>query len=67
MSAAFDLIVAGGTVVSHAGTAVGDIGIRAGRFAAIGDLGAASSAERFDARGLHVLPAGKWRDRCLRY
>jgi dihydroorotase len=56
MSASFDLIVAGGTVVSHAGTALADLGIRAGRFAAIGDLGAAASAERFDARGLHVLP-----------
>jgi dihydroorotase len=56
MSATYDLIVSGGTVVGHAGTAIGDIGIRAGRFAAIGDLSDDLSAERIDARGLHVLP-----------
>ncbi len=54
--APFDLVVRGGTVVSHAGTAVTDVGIRDGRFAAIGDLGDAPAAEVFAARGLHVLP-----------
>ena len=33
-----------------------DIGIRGGRFAAIGDLARASAAEVIDCRGLHVLP-----------
>jgi len=52
----YDLIISGGTVVNHAGRALTDVGIRAGRFAAIGDLRTAKTAERFDARGLTVLP-----------
>jgi dihydroorotase len=52
----FDFIVSGGEVVSHAGRAVFDIGIRDGRFAAFGDLGRADAAERLDATGLTVLP-----------
>ena len=52
----YDLIIRGGTVVGYAGTAIADIGITAGRFAAIGSLGSASAAESIDARGLHVLP-----------
>ena len=53
---AFDLVVRGGTVVNHAGRALTDVGIRNGVVAAIGDLGAVSAAEIFDARGLTVLP-----------
>lgn len=52
----FDLIVRGGEVVSHAGRGVADVGIRNGRFAAIGDLATAGAGEVIDARGLHVLP-----------
>ena len=52
----YDLIVRGGTVVSHAGTGLGDIGVRGGEIAAIGDLAQASAGEVFDAKGLHVLP-----------
>jgi len=52
----FDLIVRGGEVVSHAGRARADIGVRAGRFAAIGDLAQASAGETFDAAGLTVIP-----------
>lgn len=52
----YDLIISGGTVVNHAGRAETDIGIRAGRFAAIGDLRNAKTAARFDARGLTILP-----------
>ncbi|MBM3572502.1 MAG: dihydroorotase [Alphaproteobacteria bacterium] len=52
----FDLLVRGGTAVTPAGTAAADIGITAGRIAAIGDLARASAAEIFDAAGLHVLP-----------
>ena len=56
MSATFDVIVAGGTLVNHAGEGAGDVGIRDGRIAAIGDLGQADAAQRVDATGLHVLP-----------
>ncbi|MEQ1617265.1 MAG: dihydroorotase [Terricaulis sp.] len=52
----YDLIVRGGNIVSHAGQGLGDIGVRDGRIAAIGDLGQASAGEVFDAKGLHVLP-----------
>jgi dihydroorotase len=52
----FDLVISGGTVVNHAGRAQADVGIRGGRFAAIGSLGSAAARERVDARGLHVLP-----------
>jgi dihydroorotase len=53
---AFDLIVRGGTLVNHAGEGSGDIGVKDGRIAAIGDLRTASAGEVFDAAGLHVLP-----------
>ncbi|HEV2363855.1 MAG TPA: dihydroorotase [Caulobacteraceae bacterium] len=56
MPETFDLIVRGGEVVSHAGRGRADIGARAGRIAAIGDLSQASAAETLDARGLTVLP-----------
>jgi dihydroorotase len=53
---AFDLIVRGGTIVSHAGEGLGDIGVRAGRIARIGDLSLSSAGRVLDAAGLHVLP-----------
>ena len=56
MAETFDLILAGGTVVNQDGAGQRDIGVRQGRIAHIGDLGAASAAERVDCRGLHVLP-----------
>jgi dihydroorotase len=56
MSDTFDLVLRGGTVVNHDGEGVRDIGVRAGRIAAIGQLSAAKAAETFDAKGLHVLP-----------
>ncbi|MGI9168890.1 MAG: dihydroorotase [Caulobacteraceae bacterium] len=56
MPETFDLIVRGGEVVNHAGRGLADIGVRDGRFAAIGDLGGASAGETIDARGLAVLP-----------
>ncbi|MBX3485831.1 dihydroorotase [Phenylobacterium sp.] len=52
----YDLIVRGGDVVNHAGRGPADIGIRDGKFAAIGDLGQASAGEVFDATGLTVMP-----------
>ncbi|KIZ44976.1 MULTISPECIES: dihydroorotase [Rhodopseudomonas] len=52
----FDTILKSGTIVNQDGEGVGDIGIKAGRIAALGALGAASAAETIDCRGLHILP-----------
>jgi dihydroorotase len=56
VSETFDLIVRGGEVVNHAGRGFTDIGIRGGKFAAVGDLSRASAGEVFDAAGLTVMP-----------
>jgi dihydroorotase len=56
MTAAFDLIVRGATVVSHDGIGKADIGVRDERIAHIGDLATADAGEVIDAAGLHVLP-----------
>jgi len=55
MTEGFDLIVRGGVAATPNGIAPADIGVRAGRIAAIGTV-AGSAAEEIDARGLHVLP-----------
>ena len=52
----YDLILKGGTVVNHDGEGTRDIGIRAGKFAAIGDLSRASAGEVIECKGLHLLP-----------
>lgn len=56
MDQPFDLILAGGTVVNQDGEHRTDLGIRAGRVAALGDLSGAAAAERRDCTGLHLLP-----------
>src|SRR5688572_22175515 len=56
MAETYDLIVAGGECFTTAGLARADIGVRNGRVVTIGDLSTASAGERFDARGLTVLP-----------
>ena len=56
MADTYDLILKGGTVVNQDGVAARDLGIRAGRFAAIGDLSRASAGEVIDCHGLHLLP-----------
>ncbi len=56
MTKIYDLVVANGTVVNHDGVWHGDIGIRDGKIAALGAIGAAAGAQVLDARGLHVLP-----------
>jgi dihydroorotase len=56
MATTYDLILRGGTVVNHEGEGPRDVGVRAGRIAAIGDLGAASAGSVVDCRGLHILP-----------
>ncbi|MBN8524957.1 MAG: dihydroorotase [Planctomycetes bacterium] len=52
----FDLLVRNGIVVTPWGVGAADIGVRAGRFAALGGLSAATADATIDARGLHVLP-----------
>jgi dihydroorotase len=56
MAETYDLILKGGTVVNQDGEGLRDLGIRAGKFTAIGDLSRASAAEVVDCRGLHLLP-----------
>ncbi|HWK95365.1 MAG TPA: dihydroorotase [Pseudolabrys sp.] len=56
MAETFDLVLKGGTVVNQDGEGIRDVGIRAGRFAAIGELARASAGEVIDCSGLHVLP-----------
>jgi len=57
MSGKYDLLVRGGTVVTEAGPAARDVGIRDGRIAAIGDL-PGDALESIDATGRLVLPGG---------
>ncbi|MDE0781011.1 MAG: dihydroorotase [Alphaproteobacteria bacterium] len=52
----FDLLIKSGTLVSHAGTGVADIGMRGGRIVAIGNLDSDRAANVVDATGLHILP-----------
>ncbi len=56
MTQTFDLVLRQGTVLTPSGRVVTDIGVRAGRIVALGDLGDAAAASIFDARNLHVLP-----------
>src|SRR6187431_2861802 len=56
MADTYDLILKGGTVVNHDGEGMRDLGVRGGRFQAIGDLSRASGGEVIDCRGLHLLP-----------
>ena len=56
MDQPFDLLLTGGTVVNQDGAHRADLGIRAGRVAALGDLASASAGERRDSTGLHLLP-----------
>jgi dihydroorotase len=52
----FDLVVRGGTCVSHRGVGRADVGIRNGRIAEIGDLARADAGEVLEVDGCHVLP-----------
>ncbi|MBM3512924.1 MAG: dihydroorotase [Alphaproteobacteria bacterium] len=56
MTQTYDLIVKGGQVFTPGGLVACDVGIRAWRFAALGDLRTASAGSVFDAKGLTVLP-----------
>lgn len=52
----YDVIFRGGTLVNQDGTGKADVGVIAGRIAAIGDLARASAGQVVDVTGLHVLP-----------
>ncbi len=56
MTETFDTIFKNGMVVNQDGVALRDVGVRAGRIAAIGSLAAHSAGEIIDCTGLHVLP-----------
>ena len=56
MADRYDLILKGGIVVNHDGEGPRDLGIRAGRIAAIDGLSRASAGEVIDCKGLHLLP-----------
>jgi N-acyl-D-amino-acid deacylase len=54
----FDIVISGGHIVDGTGSPwySGDIGIRAGRIAAIGNLGAATRKQTIEANGMVVAP-----------
>lgn len=54
--ASYDLIIRNGQLVTHDTQGACDIGIRAGRIAALGDLAQANAETVFDAKGLQILP-----------
>ena len=56
MTIAFDLVLKNGTIVMPCGTHRTDIGIRAGKIAALEDLNPESAAQSIDCTGLHLLP-----------
>jgi dihydroorotase len=56
MTDTFDLLIRGGICATPSGIAEADLGVRAGRIAAIGNLSGAKAAEVYEAKGLHVLP-----------
>ena len=60
MSPIFDRIYRNGTVVNQDGRGEADIGVTAGKIAAIGDLSRASAGDVVDCSGLTVLPITKF-------
>jgi dihydroorotase len=56
MPETFDLVLRGGTLVNHDGIGPGDLGVRGGRIAVLGDLSSADAGETVDCTGLHLLP-----------
>jgi dihydroorotase len=56
MAERYDLLIRNGVCATPSGVVSADIGVTAGRIAAIGVLGGVRAAEVYDAAGLHVLP-----------
>lgn len=56
MTATYDLLIKGATLVNHDGEGVRDVAISGARIAALGDLANAKAAEIVNGRGLHILP-----------
>ena len=56
MADTFDLVIRGAELVTPSGRGMADVGVRSGKIAAIGSLGAEQAGEGFDAQGLTVLP-----------
>jgi dihydroorotase len=56
MAQSFNTIFKGGVVVNQDGEGARDLGVTAGRIAAIGDLSTASAGNVIDCTGLHILP-----------
>jgi len=52
----FDLIIRGGTLVTHEHERVADLGIADGKMAALAPGLEASASEVVDAAGLHIFP-----------
>ena len=52
----YDVIFKNGTLVNHDGEGASDIGVRAGRIAALGSLAADTADQTTDCAGLHILP-----------
>jgi dihydroorotase len=52
----YDAIFKNGTIVNQDGTHAADIGVRAGRIAALGALGSDTADTVTDCAGLHILP-----------
>ena len=52
----FDLLIRNGKITTSAGANSGDVGIRAGKITAIGDLGSALAAETIEAHNLWIVP-----------
>jgi dihydroorotase len=52
----FDLLIRGGQVATGREVVHADVGVRAGKIAAVGDLGSEDAAEVIDARGLVTMP-----------
>ncbi|MGI9392372.1 MAG: dihydroorotase [Parvibaculales bacterium] len=52
----YQLILRGGTLLTHKGECEGDVAIRDGRIAEIGSFGEGAADEVIDCAGLHILP-----------
>ena len=52
----FDVVIRGGSVVTPAGTFIGDIGVKGERISALGDDLDTTGAKIIDASGHHVIP-----------